>query len=110
MVKVTVDVIKEKLLNFQKSHHVNGSIVVAYGKNVIYSDGFGFSDKTNSQVCRSDTQFCIASITKQFTAAAVLRALYDQHYSFELLQNDLQKPISNYLCKNDKLWDSAMPE
>ncbi|WP_394758102.1 serine hydrolase [Flavobacterium sp.] len=51
----------------------SGTVLVELNGNIVISKGYGFSDKTNSLKNRSTTIFDIGSITKQFTAAAILK-------------------------------------
>jgi D-alanyl-D-alanine carboxypeptidase len=48
-------------------------IAVSRGGRVIYSEAFGVTDKTTTTAATSRSVMSIGSITKQFTAAAILR-------------------------------------
>jgi CubicO group peptidase (beta-lactamase class C family) len=51
----------------------SGSVVVAQHGEVILNKGYGLADRAHGTPFTSETVFDIASISKQFTAAAVLR-------------------------------------
>jgi ABC-type multidrug transport system ATPase subunit/CubicO group peptidase (beta-lactamase class C family) len=49
-----------------------GSVLIARGEGVLFSKGFGYADLERRIPDTSATRFQIGSITKQFTAAAIL--------------------------------------
>lgn len=49
------------------------SIEIAKQGTVIYSQGYGYADLGSCRTVQADTEFQIGSVTKQFTAAAVLQ-------------------------------------
>jgi CubicO group peptidase (beta-lactamase class C family) len=51
----------------------SGSVLVSRGKKILLHEGYGWADLKKSARVEGETRFYIASITKQFTAAAVLR-------------------------------------
>ena len=57
---------------------------------IVYSEGFGMRDRENALPVRKDTQFNIGSISKIFTAAAIL-LLVDKG------RVELDKPVTEYL-------------
>jgi CubicO group peptidase (beta-lactamase class C family) len=52
---------------------VGAAIVIAQGPNVVYASGFGVQRLPSGPPVTAETPFRIASVTKQFTAAAILR-------------------------------------
>jgi CubicO group peptidase (beta-lactamase class C family) len=50
-----------------------GSVLVSKGGAVLLRKGYGMADRENSVVYDADTVFDVGSITKQFTAAAILK-------------------------------------
>lgn len=56
----------------QKYHKFNGNILVAEKGRVIYKKSFGFADFKNKKPLTEKSVFNLASISKQFTAAAVM--------------------------------------
>jgi CubicO group peptidase (beta-lactamase class C family) len=63
---------------YQKVQHFNGTVLVAKNGQVLLEKGYGYKNFTAGT--RNDTQtvYMIASVTKQFTAAVVLK-LIEQH-------------------------------
>jgi len=49
------------------------AVLVARDGNVLYRKGFGYADIKNKVQVTPDTKFRIGSVTKQFTAAAILK-------------------------------------
>ena len=107
--KMTTATIDQKIQKFQEAHLMNGAVAVAIGDETIYATGFGVADnsKTPAQACTPDTQFFIGSVTKQFTAAAVLHVLYARLGT--ALREALHKPLSQYLTEADPIWAGDMP-
>lgn len=57
-----------------KFHGFNGNVLVAEKGRIIYQKSFGYADLKTKKPLTSESVFNIASISKQFTAAAVLLA------------------------------------
>lgn len=55
----------------------NGSVLVAEAGEVIYQNGFGYANMEWKIPNRPDTKFRIGSVTKQFTAALILKLVED---------------------------------
>jgi CubicO group peptidase (beta-lactamase class C family) len=51
----------------------SGAVLVARNGEVLLSKGYGLCDRRRKAPCAADTVFDIGSITKQFTAAAILK-------------------------------------
>jgi CubicO group peptidase (beta-lactamase class C family) len=102
--------IPRKIQAFQNTHVMNGAVAVAQDGETIYANGFGIADHLTNQLCTKDTQFFIASITKQFTAAALLHVFWHRDPSIESLKAALHIPLINYLPANDSIWSAYMPE
>jgi CubicO group peptidase (beta-lactamase class C family) len=51
----------------------SGAVLVASGDSVLLERGYGWADRRNAVPVTTGTAFGIGSITKQFTAAAILR-------------------------------------
>lgn len=66
------------------------SIAVLRGDDVVLAKGYGVADVDTSRPATPETVYQIGSITKQFTAAAVLRLV-------EQGKVDLDAPVSTYL-------------
>ncbi|HUF66569.1 MAG TPA: serine hydrolase domain-containing protein [Gemmatimonadaceae bacterium] len=52
---------------------VSGAVLIARNDQVIVHDGFGLADREQRVPVKAETVFDIGSITKQFTAAAILK-------------------------------------
>jgi CubicO group peptidase (beta-lactamase class C family) len=63
---------------YQKVQHFNGTVLVAKNGQVLLEKGYGYKNFTAGTPNDSRTVFMIASITKQFTSAVVLK-LIAQH-------------------------------
>lgn len=55
----------------------SGYVLVAQHDQPIFSQGYGLADRTLRRVPTADTSFRIGSVTKQFTAAAILKLAQD---------------------------------
>lgn len=114
-------IIEETLIEFPLMH---GTVMVARGNEVLYHEGFSYPDAPFST--DKNAQYLIASVTKHFTAAALLKALYDrqvqkghggQSISINdtaalkgFIFNDLKKPLSAFLNKKYQIWNGRLPE
>ncbi len=56
-----------------ESYGFSGSVLVARHQKVLIQKGYGLADRTRDLPVTADTAFGIASLDKQFTAAAILR-------------------------------------
>lgn len=96
----------------------NGTILIAINNEPIYQQYFGFADIGNKLSTSLHTQYLIASVTKQFAAAALLNAVYmtaknNNIPDVELeksVKTALQKAVSNYLPRTHKIWANSMPK
>jgi CubicO group peptidase (beta-lactamase class C family) len=68
----------------------NGSVLVAREGRVVYRNTFGIADRKTNSPLTDSSQFQIASVTKPFTATAILQ-LYEKK---KLLLDD---PVNRYL-------------
>src|SRR5262245_18261844 len=50
----------------------SGSVLVTRKGNIILHKGYGWSDNKHRYPITTGTKFCVASVSKQFTAAAIL--------------------------------------
>lgn len=86
----------EALINsYVENKQFNGAILVAKEGKVIYKKGYGLANMEWNIPNTTDTKFRLASITKQFTAVAILQLVAEGKI-------DLHKPISTYLPKYPK--------
>ena len=77
-----------------------GGVSVTVNSNTIFSDACGLADAEWDIKNRTDTRFLIASITKEFTGAAVL--LLHEEKKFEFTD-----PIGKYVPNLPESWQSA---
>ena len=66
------------------------SVGIVHGNDVLFAAGFGYADVTKKKPATSRTVYQIASISKIFTATAILQLV-------EQKRIDLDKPVSLYL-------------
>lgn len=78
----------------------SGSVLVARDGAVLLDKGYGFANREWSIPNDGDTRFRLASLTKQFTAAAILVLA-------ERGQVDIEAPIKTYLPDAPAAWDGV---
>ncbi|GJL53317.1 MAG: hypothetical protein NPIRA02_04490 [Nitrospirales bacterium] len=72
-------------------HDVVGmSVALVDDQRVVWSEGFGYADKSNNIKATSDTLYRVGSLSKLFTATAVMQLA-------EQGKLDIDKPLSTYL-------------
>ncbi|ACE85181.1 serine hydrolase domain-containing protein [Cellvibrio japonicus] len=55
------------------SSDFSGSVLIVKGDDILFEKGFGLADKESNQPFTADTVVDVLSLTKQFTAAAILK-------------------------------------
>lgn len=80
----------EKIDTFFMDKQFHGAVLIAKGDQILFSHGYGFANREYKILNAPNTVFRIGSITKQFTAIAILK-LQERH----LLH--VSDPISKYL-------------
>jgi CubicO group peptidase (beta-lactamase class C family) len=78
----------------------SGAVLVARNGEVLLSRGYGYSDIASRKRTTAETQFRAASITKQFTAMAVLRLR-------EAGRLSLTDPICRWIARCPEAWKSV---
>jgi CubicO group peptidase (beta-lactamase class C family) len=73
-----------------KQANVGMSVAISRGGRIVFSEGFGMADLENQVPATPRTRYSVASITKAFTGAALLKAV-------ERGQLDLDAPIQKYV-------------
>lgn len=68
----------------------NGNVLVAENGKIIYEKSFGYADFANKKLNTNNSQFCIASITKTFTATGIFQ-LYEKG------KLNIDDPVNKYL-------------
>lgn len=109
-----IKTIIDELMNHRQH---SGSLMLATTKETIYKKCFGYADIAKKIPVSMRTQFLAGSVTKQFTAIAILKALLDQNSNemdSALLKNRIQAELNNtiehYLPEKHEVWDGFMPE
>jgi CubicO group peptidase (beta-lactamase class C family) len=74
----------------------SGSVLVVRGSTIVHRESHGMADKATGRTCEGSTAFQLASISKQITAAAVLRLVEDGDFA-------LDEPISRWF-PNVRRW------
>ncbi|WP_317195471.1 serine hydrolase domain-containing protein [Rufibacter psychrotolerans] len=107
--------------HFHKRRGFNGTVLVTKYDKVIYKGAFGFADFFRKDTLTTQTAFQLASVSKQFTAMAIMMLQEEEKLSYEdsvqqyipnfpyhgitirqLLTH--QSGLSNYTYFSDKLW------
>lgn len=83
----------EKLLESEaESNKFQGVALVAEGDNILFAKGYGYADRDDKRENNTETRFAIASNTKQFTAAAIMKLVDENKIS-------LNETIDKYFPK-----------
>ena len=91
----------DKILSEQfKSNETGGAALVAVNGQIIYKKAFGMADLELNVPMQPDMIFRIGSITKQFTAVAVLQLMEQGKLS---LQDDITKFLPDYPTNGYKI-------
>ncbi|GAA0636169.1 serine hydrolase domain-containing protein [Brevundimonas lenta] len=80
--------LKEQLDRWGGSGQFTGGVLVAKGDTVLYRQVHGFADRSLGKPLELNSRFRLASVSKQFTAAAILK-----------LQDDGKLSVWDPLCK-----------
>ncbi len=94
--------------------------LVAHEGEVIVAEGRGIADDKVNQQIDVNTQFLIGSVTKQFTAAAVLKSLYEREKAVnpeleelilaQRVAEALHQPLTVTLPAEDPAWCGKPPK
>lgn len=79
----------EVVTTYFKYNKFNGSVLVAKGGKILLRKGYGFSNVKNQSLNDAQTIFQVGSITKEFTAAIILRLAKQRKLK-------LSDPLSKY--------------
>lgn len=75
--------------NYSSIIGLNGNVLIAHDEEVVFSKSYGFADFSTKEPLGIDSQFCIGSVTKQFTAVAILKLVQEGQLSLEDKIGDL---------------------
>ena len=81
---------REYLLHAEQERGFSGSVLVMKDDSVLVMQGFGLADRETATTNTADTRFLVCSVTKQFTATAILQLAERGLLS-------LDDPISKYM-------------
>src|SRR5829696_7433481 len=91
----------EQVISSQfKPHEPGGVVLVAEKGKIIYKKAFGLADVELNVPMREEMVFNIASITKQFTAVAILQLIEQGKVS---LQDEITKYLPDYPVNGQKI-------
>lgn len=90
------DLVDTYFTNLIKETDFNGGALVAYKGNVIYEKVQGYANKKKKSMLTLDSRFQLASVSKQFTSAAIM-LLYED--SLLGLDDNITKFIPNFPYK-----------
>ncbi len=91
----------DSLINAKSVKPFNGIIAITKHGKIQYFKIKGFADNEKKTLLKRNDQFVIGSISKQFTAALVLRA-------FDAGKVELHKPIKSYLPNLRRTWADSV--
>lgn len=106
----------ERLIVSLKELHrqglLDGEVLIAKGDQVLLRMQ---SNDIASNLTREEPQFMIGSLTKQFFATALLKALYDsskcltEKTKIADVKKKLRQPLSHFLPRDSTIWNGKMP-
>lgn len=81
------------LTTWEQAHNFTGTVLITRAGNVLLNEGYGYSNHAAGTLNQPDTTFPIASITKTFTAIAILKL---QEQGYLKISDPLSLYIPNY--------------
>src|SRR5262249_45722859 len=87
--------IAEYLEPLAATNNFSGSVMVVQGDRVVFAKSYGFANRGKQIPNRLDTRFHVASISMQFTAAAVMRLVEQGKLSLDTRIADLVPGLPN---------------
>lgn len=104
------DTINHTIVKLVNHTQHSGTVIIATDKETIYKKCFGYADFTRKIPVSTHTQFLAGSVTKQFTAVAILKALLDRNNNNQDdFQAKLNNTIAHYLPAEHEIWNNSMP-
>jgi CubicO group peptidase (beta-lactamase class C family) len=98
-------------IDLEKQGKFDGELLIAHGDRILFEVR---SDASLEQ--QEEPQFMIGSVSKQFFAVALLKALYDlsedssEERRVAVIKKKLHQPLSKYLPKECAVWNGSMPK
>jgi CubicO group peptidase (beta-lactamase class C family) len=81
-------------------NHFSGAVLVSKDNETLFANGYGFANAEHEVPNTTQTKFRLGSITKQFTAMAIL--ILNEHGKLKL-----DDPIGKYLDDSPKAWEGV---
>jgi hypothetical protein len=88
-------VFRQYVQPYADTHNFSGAVLVVRDGKVLFEKAYGYSDNAAKRSNRPDTQFHIASMSMQFTAAAVMRLVDAGKLSLSTHVGELAPNIPN---------------
>lgn len=82
--------------DFSKPAAPGAAVVVAVGDSIVFARGYGLADVEHGVSVTPSTSFRLASVTKQFTAAAILTLVEDGKLALDDGLGDLLPEVPTY--------------
>lgn len=83
--------------NLYTNSRFNGGILISKKGNIIYKNYYGYQNRKNKDTLSFKTEFQLGSVSKQFTAIAILKLFEDHKLS---LNDSVQKFFQNFPYHN----------
>lgn len=94
---------------------MSGCTLVAKSDGIIFTKCQGYLNVEKKTYLDLNSEFMIGSISKQFTAVAMLKALSEKYQNLaadeqvKTIKSDLAKPIETFLPSTHTIWANDMP-
>lgn len=105
----------KKDIQAKPGSRMSGCVLIAKSQDIIYTKCEGYLNVEKQTKLDLNSEFMIGSISKQFTAVALLKALSNQFShlppdeQIKSIKAELFKPISAFLPSNHPIWAGDMP-
>lgn len=97
-----VALLKAKIQKKAKRFAINGSVLIAYRDQILYEEDFGHKDPTQKTPMQAGLSYQLASVSKQFTAAAILKLQEDKKLR---INETVAKHLPNFKFKDITIKD-----
>lgn len=94
---------EKAIVDYQHKNQLNAQIIIAQDEQLIYQKNIGYADIERQIPFSKKMLFPIASISKQFTAVAILLLVEEGKIS-------LDKPLSVFIDEKHPIWQNDMPK